>query len=191
MLCLKNKTKAGWLDIALANLESVIIDHAHCEKKAAGTGMSLLSSYPEYTEISLLMSDLIEEEIGHYRSVIQILRTKGITLSKDKGDPYVKELMSHLRTGEPGRMLDRLIVSGIIEARSCERLQLLGENIPDEELKKFYTDLAASEAGHYVSFIKLAKLYFSEDEVVTRLEELTSIEAEIVDRLPNMPSIHG
>ncbi len=191
MLCLKNSTKEGWIKTALSNLEAVIMDHAHCEKKAAGTGMSLLSSYPEYTEISLTMSDLIEEEIGHYRSVVQILNSKGITLGKDKGDPYVKELMTHLRTSEPGRILDRLIVSGLIEARSCERLQLLGENIPDEELKNFYKELAASEAGHYVTFIKLAKLYYDEKEVQTRLDELSTIEAKIIEQLPNHPSIHG
>ncbi|QQS36328.1 MAG: tRNA-(ms[2]io[6]A)-hydroxylase [Ignavibacteriales bacterium] len=191
MLCLKNSTNDEWIRTAISNIDAVIMDHAHCEKKAAGTGMSLLSSYPEYTEISLTMSDLIEEEIGHYRSVIQILNSKGITLGKDKGDPYVKELMTHLRTSEPGRMLDRLIVSGLIEARSCERLQLLGENIPDDELKEFYKDLAASEAGHYVTFIKLAKLYFDDKEVQVRLDELSTIEAKIVKRLPNHPSIHG
>ncbi|MEO8399959.1 MAG: tRNA-(ms[2]io[6]A)-hydroxylase [Ignavibacteriaceae bacterium] len=191
MLCLKCETKPGWIKSALENLEAVIIDHAHCEKKAAGTGLSLLSSYPEKTEISLTMSDLVEEEIGHYKSVIEILGLMGITLKKDKGDPYAKELLSHLRTYEPARLLDRLLTAGIIEARSCERLQILGKNLEDEKLKKFYSELSASEAGHYVTFVKLAKLYFDEDEVKKRLDELTEIEKEIANNLPNSAAMHG
>ena len=191
MLCLKCETKPEWIKSALANLDEVIIDHAHCEKKAAATGLSLLSSYPDKTEISLTMSDLVEEEIGHYKSVVEILASDNKKLEKDKGDPYVKELLSHLRNHEPVRLLDRLLTAGIIEARSCERLQILADNLEKEKLKKFYTELAATEAGHYVTFVKLAKLYFDEEEVKARLDELTEIEKEIVLNLPNHPTMHG
>lgn len=191
MLCLKCETNPGWIKSAMANLNSVLIDHAHCEKKAAATGMSLLSAYPDKTEISLTMSDLVEEEIGHYRSVVKIIDEKGIKLNYDTGDLYVKELLSYINKNEPRRLLDRLLTAGIIEARSCERLQILAENINDEILKKFYTELAASEAGHYVTFIKLAKLYFEEKEVNQRLDELTNIERNIVVSLPNHPVMHG
>lgn len=191
MLCLKINSKPEWIENAVKNTESILIDHAHCEKKAAGTGMSLISSYPEKFEISMTMSDLIEEEVSHFRSVVKLLNEKGISLAKDKGDPYAKELLSHVRTYEPKRMLDRLLTAGIIEARSCERLQLLGKYFEDEELKKFYTDLSASEAGHYVTFIKLAKLYFDEEEVKDRLNELAEIEKQIVLSLPNNPTVHG
>ncbi|MFN3873349.1 MAG: tRNA-(ms[2]io[6]A)-hydroxylase [Ignavibacterium sp.] len=191
MLCLKNKTNPKWIKVALDNLPSVIMDHAHCEKKAAGTGMSLLSTYFDKKEISLSMSDLVEEEIGHYRSVIQILEKLNVTLGRDEGDEYAKNLLSFVNKNEPLRMLDRLLTAGIIEARSCERLQILAENIQNEQLKKFYKELSDSEAGHYVTFIKLAKLYFEEELVRKRLDELTQIEAEIVKNLPNKPLMHG
>ena len=97
MLCLKCETKPEWIKSALANLDEVIIDHAHCEKKAAATGLSLLSSYPDKTEISLTMSDLVEEEIGHYKSVVEILASDNKKLEKDKGDPYVKETFITLK----------------------------------------------------------------------------------------------
>lgn len=191
MLCLKNKTNPGWIKVALENLPSVIIDHAHCEKKAAGTGMSLLSTYYDKKEISLTMADLIEEEVGHYRSVIQILDKMNLTLGRDEGDDYAKKLLSYVNKNEPLRMLDRLLTAGIIEARSCERLQILAENIEEPELKNFYKKLAESEAGHYVTFVKLAKLYFEESLVKQRLDELTTIEAQIINSLTNKPLMHG
>lgn len=191
MLCLKNKTKPEWIKVALENLPSIIMDHAHCEKKAAGTGMSLLSTYFDKKEISLIMSDLVEEEIGHYRSVIKLLDKMNLTLGRDEGDEYAKSLLSFVNKNEPMRMLDRLLTAGIIEARSCERLQILAENIENEDLRKFYKELSDSEAGHYVTFIKLAKLYFDEELVRKRLDELTQIEAEIVKNLPNKPLMHG
>lgn len=191
MLCLKNKTKPEWIKVALENLPSIIMDHAHCEKKAAGTGMSLLSTYYDKKEISLTMSDLVEEEIGHYRSVIKLLDKMNLTLGRDEGDEYAKSLLSFVNKNEPMRMLDRLLTAGIIEARSCERLQILAENIENEDLRKFYKELSDSEAGHYVTFVKLAKLYFDEELVRKRLDELTQIEAEIVKNLPNKPLMHG
>lgn len=191
MLCLKNKTNPGWIKVAIKNLPSVVMDHAHCEKKAAGTGTSLLSTYFDKKEISLAMSDLVEEEIGHYRSVINILDKMGLTLGRDEGDEYAKSLLSSVNKNEPMRMMDRLITAGIIEARSCERLQILAENIENLELKKFYKELSDSEAGHYVTFIKLAKLYFDEELVRKRLDELTQIEAEIIKNLSNKPLMHG
>lgn len=191
MLCLKCSTNPKWIGAALNDLDNILIDHAHCEKKAAATGLSLLSTYPDKTDISLTMSDLVEEEIGHYRSVVEILKSRGTDLTHDNGDPYAKELLSYVRKNEPGRLLDRLITAAIIEARSCERLQLLGSALEDQELKEFYSELSATEAGHYVTFIKLAKLYFDEEEVKERVEELTEIEKNIVVSLPNYPTMHG
>ena len=191
MLCLKSPTNPGWIKAALENLNSVIRDHAHCEKKAAATGLSLLSTYPEKTELSYEMADLVEEEIDHYRSVIKILESRKLVLNKDLGDPYAKELLSHVRKNEPERMMDRLLTAGIIEARSCERLQILATNLGDNVLKSFYKNLSESEAGHYVTFVKLAKKYFPENAVQKRLNELTALESDIVSNLPNHPSMHG
>ena len=191
MLCLKNKSNPEWIEVALENLPLVIMDHAHCEKKAAGTGLSLLSTYYDKKEISYSMSDLVEEEIGHYRSVIRILEKMGLTLGRDEGDEYAKKLLSFVNKNEPERMLDRLLTAGIIEARSCERLQILAESINDIELRKFYKELSDSEAGHYVTFVRLARIYFDENVVKKRLDDLTEIEAEIVINLSNKPLMHG
>lgn len=191
MLCLKNSSNPEWIVNAKKNINSVIIDHAHCEKKAAVTGMNLINGYPDKTDIALAMADLVEEEIDHFRSVLKILNEKGINLTPDPGDDYAKELFSKLRKTQPERLLDHLLVAGIIEARSCERLQILADNLEDETLKKFYTDLSHSEAGHYVAFIKLAKNYFKETEVKSRLDELTDFEAGLVRNLKNLPLMHG
>jgi tRNA 2-(methylsulfanyl)-N6-isopentenyladenosine37 hydroxylase len=191
MLCLKSKTNPEWINAALNNMDSILNDHAHCEKKAAATGLSLISSYPDKTEIALGMSDLVEEEIGHFKSVVEILQKEGKKLRKDEANFYVKKILSHVRTHEPVRLLDRLLTAGIIEARSCERLQILAENLSQPELKKFYSDLSASEAGHYVSYINIAKGYFKLDEVIQRLNELADIEKDIVEKLSNKPLIHG
>jgi tRNA-(ms[2]io[6]A)-hydroxylase len=191
MLCLKCETNSEWIEAVKNDLNITIIDHAHCEKKAAQTGMKLLNAHPEKTDVGLQMTDLIEEEIGHYRSVLKILQRKGITLSPDKGDEYARKLFSQVRKQSEEKFLDHLLVAGIIEARSCERLQILGKHIEDEELKRFYTTLAESEAGHYVTFVKIAKTYFDEADVKQRLDELTDFEAELVKNLPNEPTMHG
>lgn len=191
MLCLKCETNSGWITNALSNINSIIIDHAHCEKKAAYTGMSLLNKYPDKVELSLKMADLVSEEIDHYKSVILILKQKGIVLLKDNGDDYVKSLFTQIRKSEPNRLLDYLLIAGIIEARSTERLQILANNIDDSQLKKFYNQLVVSEAGHYMEFVKLAKLYFSNIDVEERLEVLSLFEAEIVKSLPNIAFMHG
>lgn len=191
MLGLKADTNPEWIDAAKENLLSVIIDHAHCEKKAAQTGMNLINAYPERTELSLAMADLVEEEIDHFRRVIKILEDKNEPLTRDAGDEYAQALFKVLRKQKPERLMDHLLVAGIIEARSCERLKILADNIDDNDLKEFYLNLFESEAGHYVTFVKLAKLYFPEEEVNKRLDELTDIEADIVKNLSNKPLMHG
>jgi len=191
MLCLKCDTKPGWIEAVKKDLSITMIDHAHAEKKAAATGLALINRYPEKTDLAFEMSNLIEEEIGHFRTVLEILEKRGIPLSKDKGDDYVKALFSKMNRNEPNRFLDHLLIAGIIEARSCERLQILEQNIDDIELKKLYHDLFPTEAGHYMMFVKLAKNYFDDDLVEKRLDELAEFECSIVKSLPNIPTMHG
>ena len=191
MLCLKCDTKPEWIEAVKKDLSITMIDHAHAEKKAAATGLALINRYPEKTDLAFEMSNLIEEEIGHFRTVLKILVKRGIPLIKDKGDDYVKALFSKMNRNEPYKLLDHLLIAGIIEARSCERLQILELNIEDVELKKLYHDLFPTEAGHYIMFVKLAKNYFDDDLVEKRLEELAEFECSIVKSLPNIPTMHG
>jgi len=191
MLCLKCDTNPEWIEAVKNNINVTIADHAHCEKKAALTGMNLLNKYPEKTELAFAMSDLVEEEIGHFRDVMKILQKRGVILTPDKGNEYARALFEKIRKNLPERFMDHLLVAGIIEARSCERLQILEKNVDDESLSKFYKTLEASEAGHYMTFVRLANLYFNEEDVKTRLDELADFEGDLVKSLPNLPTMHG
>ena len=191
MLCLKCDTNPEWIEAVKQNLTVTLIDHAHAEKKAALTGLALINRYPEKYDLIFEMSNLVEEEIVHFRRVIEILRSRNISLTKDKGDDYVRNLFSKMSKIEPERFLDQLLIAGIIEARSCERLQILEQNIDDEELKELYQDLFPSEAGHYMMFVNLAKKYYDSNIVDNRLNELSEFESSIIKSLTNIPTMHG
>jgi tRNA-(ms[2]io[6]A)-hydroxylase len=192
MLCLKNNTNPAWIDIAVQNMEAIMIDHAHCERKAASNGISMILRYPEKAELVKAMIDLVDEEMEHFRYVFQELQSRGITMTRDKGDVYAQKLSENIRKQEPEKLLDLLLVDALIEARSCERFLLLSKSpMVSDDLQKFYHQLFASEAGHYRTFTDIARLYFPSETVKSRLEELAEIEAGIVSNLSNLPFIHG
>jgi len=192
MLCLKNNTNPAWIDIAVQNMEAIMIDHAHCERKAASNGISMILRYPEKAELVKAMIDLVDEEMEHFRYVFQELKSRGITMTRDKGDVYAQKLSENIRKQEPEKLLDLLLVDALIEARSCERFLLLSKSpMVSDDLQKFYHQLFASEAGHYRTFTDIARLYFPAETVKSRLEELAEIEAGIVSNLSNLPFIHG
>jgi tRNA-(ms[2]io[6]A)-hydroxylase len=189
MLHLKCETPAAWLDYALAHLDEVLVDHAHCEKKAASTAISLLSSYPDNPPLASAMAVLAAEEADHLRRVVDALHARGLTLGRDPGDAYAQGLLSIVRGGDE-RLLDRLLVSACIEGRSCERLKLLSENVSDPALRALYTDLFAAEAGHFGLFMNLAEQLFGRDRARARLEEVLDREAELVRALPIRAVVH-
>ncbi|WP_373047043.1 tRNA-(ms[2]io[6]A)-hydroxylase [Vulgatibacter sp.] len=190
MLPLRSRTDPRWLELAVARFDEVLVDHAHCEKKAAASAMWLVSAYPDHDVLIKRCARLAHEELRHFRQVYDLISARGLVLGKDEGDPYAKELLSHVRTTLAERRTDRLLVSALIEARSCERLELLGEGLPDEELRHFYRRLARAEAGHYTLFVDLAELYDEPARVQARLAELAEVEAQLVARLPIQPRIH-
>ncbi len=191
MLGLNNATSEQWLAVANRDPSSVLRDHAHCEKKAATMAISLLNRYPEKSELVERMAELAEEEIGHFRLVLNEMNTRGIALTRDTGDRYAQQLHANIRVQEPFRLLDTLIVCSLIEARSCERFQLLSKSVEDKGLRAFYRSLLESEARHRTTFLSLARLYFPPIEVTTRLDELERVEASIIKRLQNDPTMHG
>lgn len=186
ILKLKLNTDPRWVDIASKNLEDILVDHAWCEQKAASTGISMIIHYPEKTRLVEELTALVAEEWEHFDRVLQELRKRGFALGRPRKDEYVVQLLTHVRKGgaRERQLMDQLLVSALIEARSCERFKLLWKNIADPELSQFYYELMASEAGHFVSYVDLAKEYCDPQEVDARLQELLKIEGEIVTNLP-------
>jgi len=187
---LKSPTDPRWLPCALEGLDGLLVDHAHCEKKAAATALSLVGAYPERERLVRQLSALAIEELRHFRAVLDQLQARRLGLSRDRGDPYAKQLMQHVRSSGEARLMDRLLVGGLIEARSHERLTLLAGGIEDPALAAFYASLARAEKGHARLFVELAEGYGGEGPVGERLDELARHEAEIVAGLPLEPRIH-
>ena len=187
---LKRPTHPGWIVLALKHFDQVLIDHAHCEKKAAANALSLLQAYPEVPGLPALMARLAREESAHLAKVLQLMEDRGLILGKDAGDPYAQALQKLMRNPPKERQLDRFLVAAIIEARSAERLGLLAEGLTEPALKKFYAELETSEDGHQKLFLRLAR-EIAPDEVITRrLDELLAAEAALIEKLPIRAAVH-
>ncbi|TGE14515.1 tRNA-(ms[2]io[6]A)-hydroxylase [Hymenobacter elongatus] len=186
ILKLKLNTDPRWVNIASKNIEDILVDHAYCEQKAASTGISLIVKYPEKTRLVDELTALVAEEWAHFERVLLELRKRGFALGPQRRDDYVVQLMTHVRRGDhrDRQLMDMLLVSALIEARSCERFKLLWQHIPDPDLSKFYYELMVSEAAHFVSYVDLAKEYRDPKEVDVRLQELLKIEGDIITNLP-------
>ena len=186
---LRVATPRGWVDVALADLEGTMSDHAHAEKKAALSAMTMLSREPERTDLVGKMAKLAREELRHLDQVLGHLRARGWTLRRDLPDRYAGALLKLRRSSGTQALVDRLLCAALIEARSWERLNLLGEAL-DGELGDFYSELARSEAGHYRLFVELARQECPAEDVDRRLAELAEAEADIVRALPHEARIH-
>lgn len=185
MLGLKLPTDPRWVNMAEMDLEEILTDHAYCEQKAATSCISLIQGYPEYKDIVKEVSPIVTEEWGHFRSVLTELESRGLELGRQRKDEYVNELLAFQKKGisREEKLLEKLLVCALIEARSCERFRLLSINLKDEHLRKFYHRFMVSEAGHYRLFIDLAKRYFDEDKVKKRWDEYLEYEAQIMTNL--------
>tara|TARA_B100000676_G_C18017317_1_gene810428 strand:- start:909 stop:1490 length:582 start_codon:yes stop_codon:yes gene_type:complete len=193
MLGLKLPTDPRWVNIVEKNISEILTDHAYCEQKAASYAISLITKYPEITEIVDKMIALSQEEMEHFQMVHELIKKRGFELGRERRDPYVHDLMSFIKRGGNYEMVlvDRLLIAAMIEARSCERFRVLSENIQDDELSKFYHDLMTSEARHYSMFIKLAKKYGKGVDVDKRWKEFLAKEAEIINNYGKKETVHG
>lgn len=185
MLGLRLPTDPRWVNIAEKNIIDILIDHAYCEQKAASNGISLIVQYPEKQKLVEVLTEIVAEEWGHFERVLAELKKRGHALGHQRKDDYVMELLRLEQKGGHAdtRLIDKLLLSAIIEARSCERFRLLSEEIADHELRKFYYELMVSEAGHYTTFVDLAKEYAPAEKVKNRLAELLEAEAEIINKM--------
>src|SRR3990170_8300467 len=191
MLHLQAETSSRWLAQVDSNLESILIDHAHCEKKAAGTALNLIFHYVEDIELCRAMTEIVNEELEHFHLVLELLARRGVRFRRLTPSTYGRELNDLVRKQEPQRAVDRLLVAGLIEARSCERFHMLAEHVADRELADFYRSLFESEARHHTTYTRLAKHFAPEEVVIARLDELAALEAEIINRGEELPRMHS
>jgi tRNA-(ms[2]io[6]A)-hydroxylase len=175
--------------VALADLDRTLGDHAHCEKKAAASALKLVADHADRPRLVRALAKLAQEEQQHFLAVLVELQRRGAPLPPDGGDPYARQLLAQVRPG-PARLLDRLLASALIEARSCERLALLGEALPPGRLRDLYRKLAISEAGHERLFVQLSEVVAGQAAAHGRLAELADVEARVVAALPLEPRIH-
>ena len=189
-VALRNATSADWLDCVLNHFDEFLIDHAANERKASSMAMSLVAHYPDR---QLLVSELIElalEELNHFRQVIKIMQQRDLVMTPDEKDLYVNELRQHIRPEPDEYFLDRLLCAAVIEARGEERFTLLADNLKEASLKRFYSNLVKSEAGHHALFLQLANTYFDSETCQTRLVEWETIEATVIEHLPIRSRLH-
>ncbi len=185
MFGLKLATDPRWVNLAEKSIEDILTDHAYCEQKAASNAISIIQGYHEYDEVIEALMPLVSEEWGHFKMVIDQLKKRNLKLGRQRKDVYVNELWKFVINGRDRNdsLVEKLLFSAMIEARSCERFRLLSKDISDDELKNFYKNLMVSEAGHYRLYIDLASNIWGRDRVNARWEEWLKKEAEIMESI--------
>lgn len=191
MLNLAAPTDPAWVDCALAGLDELLLDHAHCEKKAAGTAVQLLFRYPHHRFLQEPLSRLAREELVHFEQVLDHLEQRGIRFRAQRPIPYGSRLRELRRGREPERLVDTLLCCALIEARSCERFELLARAVPDPALSRFYAGLLASEARHHRTYVDLAEELVPRSAVRERLLALAAREADVVASGAPRARMHG
>ena len=186
-----NKTSEDWIDLAISNPMEILLDHAHCERKAAGVALQLMFRYVDEPGLSEVLSPLAREELEHFERVLSILNTRGKKLQKLASPPYGAILAKNICKVEPLRMLDSFLVAGLIEARSHERMKLLSIHSPDIELRNLYADLLKSEARHFGIYWKLADERFERNLLTSRLGELAKVESDALLEMHHQPRMHS
>jgi tRNA-(ms[2]io[6]A)-hydroxylase len=183
-------TDSAWVDAVRADVDSFLIDHAACERKASAMAVSMICHYPDRPALHGPMSDLALEEMAHYRDVLRLIRARQVTLTRDRKDPYVNQLRAAMRTERDGFFQDRLLVAALIEARGAERFALLAGALDEPSMRRFYRRFAQSEARHFRLFLDLADEFFEPHDNSARLAALRDIEAAIVRVLPARAALH-
>jgi tRNA-(ms[2]io[6]A)-hydroxylase len=193
MLGLKLPTDPRWVNIVESNIEEILTDHAWCEQKAATNAISIITLNSEKSELVSAMIALAKEEMDHFEQVVNLIQKRGLFFGRERKDSYVNELYKFTQKGGSRNqsLVDRLLFSAMIEARSCERFKLLSEKISDPELSSFYRELMISEAGHYVTFLNFARQYAENIDVDARWQEWLAFEARVIQNYGKEETIHG
>ncbi len=193
MLGLKLPTDPRWANIAETNIEEILTDHAWCEQKAATNAITIIINNSELPDLVTDLLTLAKEELDHFEQVHNVIKRMGFVLGRERKDNYVNELAKFMQKGgsRNSSLIDRLLFSAMIEARSCERFRVLSQNLKDKELAQFYHELMISEAGHYTMFIGYARKYTTSMNVDRRWSEWLHYEASIMENYGKQESIHG
>jgi tRNA-(ms[2]io[6]A)-hydroxylase len=194
ILKLQLPTDPIWVkNVVESNIEELLTDHAYCEQKAATNAITLIVQNPNLSDLVQQMIALAQEEMDHFKRVHEIILERGYLLGKERKDNYVNELRKFIIVGggREAQLIDRLLFSAMIEARSCERFKVLSENINDTQLAQFYHELMISEATHYTMFITLAKKYAETINVDKRWKEFLEFEARVIQNYGKEETIHG
>jgi tRNA-(ms[2]io[6]A)-hydroxylase len=173
------RTPDAWIEAALADQETLLIDHKNCEFKAASTALSLIAKYNTHVELINMMSRLAREELVHHEQVMRLMKRRGVPLRPVSAGRYASGLRRQVRAHEPAKLVDTLVVGAFIEARSCERFAALVPHL-DEELGKFYHGLLKSEARHYQGYLKLAHQYGDADDIASVVEQVREAEVQLI-----------
>jgi tRNA-(ms[2]io[6]A)-hydroxylase len=178
-------TDPRWVNLAEMSLEHILTDHAYCEQKAATSCISLIQRYSDKEKLVSELAPIVTEEWGHFRLVLAELQKRNLKLGKQRKDEYVNQLLQFEIKGgtEEQRLLDKLLICALIEARSCERFKRLSEGLDDEYLRNFYRRFMESEAGHYHLFIELAETYVEKTKVRKRWQEWLTYEADLMNKM--------
>ncbi len=188
---LQSATDRAWVERALAGLDELLVDHAHCEKKAAGTALNLIFRYPRHAQLLEPLSRLAREELVHFEQVLALLRGRGVAFASQKPASYAGRLRAATRAHDPERLVDLLLCSALIEARSCERFALLASAVAEPALRDFYAGLHAAEARHHRVYVELAESLAAPDAVCARYRELAAHEAAILEQTPLCSRMHA
>ena len=193
MLGLKLPTDPRWVKLVEQNISEILTDHAWCEQKAASNAISTIVRYPDLTDMVEELTAIAQEEMEHFGMVLEKIKTRGFTLGHERKDDYVGQLSKFIKRGgsREGQIVDRLLFAAMIEARSCERFKMLSERIEDADLAEFYRELMISEAGHYTTFLKLARKYGGGIDVDARWQECLEFEADIIQNYGKKETMHG
>lgn len=183
-------SRPEWLEAVLDDFDSFLLDHAACERKASSTGMLFVVRYPDRTFLIEPMIELAREELEHFHEVYKLIRARGLQLLPDEKDPYVNYLLKQVRGGRDARLLDRLLLAGVLEARGCERFGLIAQALPVGPEKELYEEFTRSEARHHGMFLRMARHYFDEATVAERLHFFLDLEAEALATLPVRSALH-
>lgn len=193
MLGLKLSTDPRWVNVVEMDIEEILTDHAYCEQKAATNAISNIVRFPDYPDMVDIMVRICREEMEHFGRVHEELKKRGLKLGRERKDAYVHELMEFIIKGgsRAEQFVDRMLFAAMIEARSCERFKLLSESLADIGLRAFYRELMECEAGHYTTFISLARKHAGEIDVHKRWSEFLVFEAALMTKYGKGQTVHG